>query len=113
MFPEHFTHAVKCAASDQPQIASRVLTKLVNINCRGELLEFVSQALFSSSLSALVNKKGGIRPIAVGEVLRGLIAKCLAKEANLEAKEFFRSLQFGVGVKGGREAIINSTKLFV
>ena len=37
MFPEHLLHAVQCTASDQSQIALRVLTKLVNISCRGEL----------------------------------------------------------------------------
>ena len=111
MFPEHLLHAVQCNASDQSQIALRVLTKLVNISCRGELPEFVSQALCRASLSALLKKNGGIRPIAVGEVLRRLIAKCLAKEANLEAKEFFQSLQLGVGVRGGMEAIIHSTKI--
>ena len=83
----------------------RVLTKLVNISCRGELPEFVSQALCSASLSAWLKKKGGFCRIAVGEVLGRLIAKCLAKEANLEAKELFQSLQLGVGVKGGAEAI--------
>ena len=58
-----------------------------------------------------MKKKGGIRPIAVGEVLRRLIAKHLAKEANLEAKELLQSLQLGVGVKAGAEAIIHSIKL--
>ena len=71
----------------------------------------VSQALCRASLSALLKKKGGIRPIAFAEVLRRLIAKCLAKKANLEAKERFQSLQLGVGVKGGAEAIIHSTKI--
>ena len=112
MFPEHLLHAVQCTASDQSQIALRVLTKLVNISCRGELSEFVSQALCSASLSALLKKKGDIRPIAVGEVLRRLIAKCSPKEANLEAKELLQSLHLGVGVKGGAEAIIHLTKIF-
>ena len=104
-------HALQCTASDQSQIALRVLTKLVNVSCRGELPESVSQALCSASLSALLKKKSGVHPTAVGEVLRKLIAKCLAKGANLEAKELFQSLQLGVGVKGGAEAIIHSTKI--
>ena len=111
MFPEHLLHAVQCTASDQSQITLRVLTKLVNRSCRGELPEFVSKTLCSASLSALSKQKGGIHPIAVGEVLRRLIAKCLAKAANLEAKELFQSLQLGVRVEGGAEAIIHSTKL--
>ena len=93
MFPENLLHGVQCNASDQSQIALRVLTKLVNISCRGELPEFVSQALCSASLSTLLKKKSGILPIAVGEVLRRLIAKCLAKEADLGAEKLFQSLQ--------------------
>ena len=65
MFPEHLLHAVQCTASDQSQIALKVLTKPVNISCRGEIPEFVSQALCSASLSALLKEKSGIRPIAV------------------------------------------------
>ena len=68
MFPEHLLHDVQCTASDQSQIVLRIMTKLVNIRCRGELPEFFSQALCSASLSALLKKKGGIRSIAVGEV---------------------------------------------
>ena len=111
MFSDHLLRAVQSTASDQSQIVLRVPTRLVNMSCRGELPEFVSQALCSASLSTLLRMKGGIRPIAVGEVLRRLIAKCLAKEANLEAKELFQSLQLCDGVKGGAEAIINSTTL--
>ena len=110
MFPEYLLHAVQGTASDQSQIALRVLTKFLNISCLGEFPEFVSQTLCSASLSALLKKKGSIRPIAVGEVLRRLIAKFLAKEAKLEAKELLQSLQLGLGVKGGAEAIIHSTK---
>ena len=56
-FPEHLWHAVQCTASDRSQIALRVLTKLVNISCPGEKLEFASQALCSASLSALLKIK--------------------------------------------------------
>ena len=42
--------------------------------------------------------------------MRRIIAKCLAKEAKSETKEIFQSLQLGVGVKAGAEAIIYSTK---
>ena len=110
IFSERLLQAVQCTASDQSQIALRVLTKLVHISCRDEFPEFVAKALCSASLLAL-KKKGGICPIALGEILRRLIAKCSIKEAKLEAKEFFQSLQWGVGVKGGAEAIMHLTKL--
>ena len=49
--------------------------------------------------------------LIVGEVLRRNIAKCLASEAKSEAIELFDSLQLGVGVSGGAEAIIHSSKI--
>ena len=50
-------------------------------------------------------------PIVVGEMLQRLIAKCLASEAKSEAIELFNSLQLGVGVSGGTEAIIPVSKI--
>ena len=65
----------------------------------------------SASLTALKNLKGGVRPIAVGEVLRRLVAKCKAKQTQTEPAELFSSEQLGVGVKGGAESIIHATKI--
>ena len=48
--------------------------------------------------------------IAVGEVLRRLVAKCIANQPQSESAELFSSKQLGVGVKGGAESIINATK---
>ena len=52
-----------------------------------------------------------MRPIAVGERLRRFIAKSLASEANSETIELFDSLQLGVGISGGAEAIIHSSEI--
>ena len=48
-----------------------------------------------------------MHPIAVGKVLRRLIAKCLLKEAKSGANELFDSLKWGVGA----EAISHSSKI--
>ena len=69
----------------------------------------VAPVLCSASLAALKKLKGGVRPIAVGEVLRRSFAKCTAKQT--ESAELFSSKQFGVGVKGGAESIIHAPKI--
>ena len=51
-----------------------------------------------------------MRPKAVAEMLRRFIAKCLASEAKSEETELFDSLQVGVGLSGGAEATIRSSK---
>ena len=71
----------------------------------------VSKAHCTASLTALSKKKGEVRTIPVSEILRRLIAKCLVKEAKSEAIELFDSIQLGVGVSAGAEAIIHSAKI--
>ena len=86
------------------------LTKLVNLASRGQLPSFVAPAFCTSTLTALIKKKTGIRPIAGGEVIRRLVAKFIAKEAAIEAVDLFGSKQLGVAVKGGSESIVHATK---
>ena len=81
MYPKNLLHAINCSISDQSKRAMNSLTKLVNLASRGQLPRFVAPAFCSATLTALNKKKTGIRPIAVGEVIRRLVAKCIAKEA--------------------------------
>ena len=108
MYPEHLLHAVNCGAPDQPKRAVTSLTKFVNLTSRGQLHEFVAPMLCSATLTAKL--KGGVCPIAVGEVIRRLIAKCIAREANSEAADLFNTKQLGVAVKGGAESIVHATR---
>ena len=112
-FPEHFVHAVECPT---PQTAARTLESLnrvVNILAAGQAPSSLSPWLCSANLFATAKPKGGVRPIAVGEVLRRLTAKCLAKAANAEARDFLCPHQLGVATSGGLEAIVHATKMTV
>ena len=112
-FPEHFVHAVECPT---PQTAARTLESLnrvVNILAAGQAPSSLSPWLCSANLFATAKPKGGVRPIAVGEVLRRLTAKCLAKAANAEARDFLCPHQLGVATSGGSEAIVHATKMTV
>ena len=79
MYPEHLLHAINCSILDQSKRAMNSLTKLVNLASRGKLPRFVAPAFCSAILTALNKNKTGIRPIAVDEVIRRLVAKCIAK----------------------------------
>ena len=72
---------------------------------------FISKSLCYASLAALSKEKSGVSPIAVGEVLRRLIAKCLSSDTKSKAIELFDSLQLGAGVSGGAKAIIHKSKI--
>lgn len=57
---------------------------------------------------ACKKKGGGLRPIAVGEVLRRLTSKCISKSVRSKALNILTPLQGGVGVPVGCEAIVHS-----
>ena len=110
LYPEHLLHAVTCAVPGQSKKLITSITKLVNLASRGQLPKFVAPTFCSALLTALKKTKGGVRPIAVGEALRRLIAKYIAQEASSEAAELFSSRQLGVAVKCGAESIGHATK---
>lgn len=53
-------------------------------------------------------KSGGIRPIAVGEVFRRMVAKCSALMVRSTVTSTLAPLQLGVAIQGGCEAIVHS-----
>ena len=110
-FPGHFLNAAECPTPVAAERALTAVTKLVNALAAGKIAPEVAPWLCSANLYALKKAKGGVRPIAVGEVLRRLTAKCLARAANSEAQAFLCPHQLGVATKGGVEAIVHSTKL--
>ena len=53
--------------------------------------------LAGATLHALPKKQGGVRPIAVGEVLRRLVGKLLCQAVREESRAYLWPLQVGVG----------------
>jgi hypothetical protein len=87
------------------------LTKVVNLLARGTLPQDLAPILCSANLFA-ANKKeaGSYRPIAVGEVLRRLTAKCLAFAHAPNLASHLNPHQLGVGTKSGCEAVLHATQ---
>ena len=76
---------------------------------KGQFPSFLAPAFCSHSLTAL--KETDIRLIAMGEVIRRRVAKCIAKEAVFEEVESFRAKHLGVAVNGGAEGVVHVTKI--
>ena len=71
----------------------------------------MAPAFCSATLTALNKKKTGSRTIAVGEVIRRIVAKCIAKESAIEAVELFGVKQLRVAVKGGAKSVVHAINL--
>ena len=57
--------------------------------------------------------KSDIRPIAVGETLRRLTAKCLCLTIREKARDLFQPLQVGVACRSGSERITHGLRKFI
>ena len=69
---QHLVDALTPAA--KPALME-VLTEVLNILAKGRAPKGMAKLVAGAKLHALVKKGGGVRPIAVGEVLRRLVGK--------------------------------------
>ena len=104
----HLKEAVQCPSLDRSAHAIRVLTGVIQLLCAGYCPSDIIPHLCGATLLASKMKGGGLRPIAVGEVLCRLTSKCLSHLARSEAIETLTPLQLGVGVRVGCEAIVHA-----
>ena len=107
--PEHLLVAV-WAAPGRRDRALQGLTRLVNMMVKGGVPASVAPFFCGARLHAALKKDGGVRPIAVGYLLRRLVGKCCASELKHRAATLLSPNQLGVGVQGGCETIVHAVK---
>ncbi len=84
------------------------ICKLANLFVAGKVLPSIQSYIAGASLSPLLKKVGGIRPIACGDVFRRIVAKCLVRQVKEKARSYFSPYQSGVAVPFGAEISIHS-----
>ena len=110
MRPEHFAVVLKGPPVNLAGKAQGVLTKLVNAMAAGKVPQAVSPFLCGARLHAGKKKDGGLRPIAVGNLIRRLVAKCFSSRLSERAASLLKPHQLGVGVKAGCEAVAHAVR---
>ena len=113
---QHLLDATIGTTSPAGQEVLDNLTRWVNFALSGKMDKRISAWLSGAPLTALYKKQGGggVRPIAVKEVLHHLISRvcCAAVKSNLP--EIFLSYgQVGVGIPGGLEAAVHFLSSFI
>ena len=83
---------------------------MVQLLAQGRAPSFVAPVLAGAGLVALPKPSGGVRPIAVGEILRRLTGKCLMSLVQQQARTYFWPAQVGVAVKGGAEKAVHTVR---
>ena len=89
------------------------LVKLVNVMAAGKVPDSVAPYLCGARLHAAKKKDDTLRPIAVGNLLRRLVAKCFSTALASRAAALLGPQQLGVGVRGGCEAIAHTVRKVV
>jgi len=79
----------------------------------GKVPAFVVPFFFGAALTAFQKKTGGIRPIACGLTLRRLATKILMRQEVDTFREVLLPTQVGCGVKGGCEAAVHASRVFL
>ena len=86
------------------------LAAVVALLANGQACEAVAPVLCGAHLVAVPKPKGGVRPIAIGELLRRLTGKCLMSQLHTSARQHFFPAQVGVAVSGGAEAAVHAVR---
>jgi hypothetical protein len=106
--PEHLKHALQGDALKE--LPAR-LTNFVNRYLSANIPTFAMPFFASARLIPLLKKQGGtdLRPVAIGETLRRLAAKCAWLECKDDAVSILAPLQLGAGVPLATEAIARAS----
>ena len=77
--PSHLREAIECPSSDRNSKLLSALSAFINFLAAGQSPLSIMPYLCGATLLACPKKSGGLRPIAVGDVLRRLTSKCLSR----------------------------------
>lgn len=99
---EHLKDLLRADTSDQLLTA---LTKTVNLLASGRACAALKPTMGGARLIAINKKDGGLRPIAIGETLRRLTAKCLISKLSSVVPSAVGKNQYGVGSPGGASRV--------
>ena len=108
-YAEHIQAVLKAMPGRRDR-ALEALTSLVNTMAVGEVPQEVAPFLCSARLVGIAKTDGGVRPIAVGGLLKRLVSRCCAVRLQAKAAAFLAPHQLGVGVRGGCEAIVHTVR---
>lgn len=108
--PSHIQDMLSHSAGNAGDLLLSSITSLCNLMLSGKVNQEVTPVLYGASLCALSKKDGGIRPIAVGNFFRRLVAKLCCFHLKDKLGVFFRPFQYGFGTRGGCEAVVHAAR---
>ena len=103
-------HLLEAQTPSQGAAVAEQLTQVVQLLAQGRAPAELAEDFAGAKLLALKKPKGRIWPIAIGEVLRRIVGKCLCDTVKEDALQFFAPFQVGVACKLGIDAAVHSCR---
>src|SRR4029079_14630394 len=88
----------------------RALTTAVNDFAAGRAPSFLKRFVGGGVSIALSKGENAVRPLACGDPLRRLVAKCFCVTGKEEISKAFKGRNYGVGCPGGVEVVAHSLR---
>jgi hypothetical protein len=107
--PQHIKDLITVAGS----CICETLVDFSNLVLGGGVPLSVRPAFFGATLIPLAKKGGGLRPIAIGLLLRRVVSKAAAHVASLMCVSLLSPIQLGVGTRGGAEALVHAARQYL
>ena len=109
--PAHLKEALLVPSAALRSRCLSSLTGFVIQAIQGKFSPAVNQLILAARLLPLGKPQGGVRPIAIGDVLRRLVAKVLCVQVRDKAREVLQSVQqLGVASPQATEIIIHGLR---
>ena len=102
--PQHLKELLSHQTGEADSRPLHALTTMANVLLSGAIPPQVRPILFGANLIALRKPHGGVRPIAIGNTLRRIVAK---------AVNYLMFDSFGCGTKAGCEAVVHASRSFL
>jgi hypothetical protein len=102
-------------AESNGEAAQRLLlamTNFCNMVLSGTVPPPIRPFFFGANLFALGKKSGGYRPIAVGNTLRRLVAKCAGEDVTSARKQNYGNYQLGYNTPRGAETAAHTVQAY-
>ena len=111
--PQHLKDLTSESAERGGKELVQALSSFVTHILEGRTPSFVRQVFFGANLIALCKKEGGVRPIAVGQTLRRLVAKCAGFRVVGAISATLAPQQLGYGIPLGSEAAARAARCYL
>jgi hypothetical protein len=105
----HIREALDASLTDR-NVWLAALQDWVTTSASGQLPCWCAPDYCAARLVPLQKKQGGIRPVAVGEILRRLTSRLLMQHHLTQLRSRFSPHQLGVGMKGATEHIVRKLR---